>query len=90
MRERVVDGREAKRRVGGHVGGNTPFGYRKEGIGRAARLVAIPEQQDALCRMKALRGEGKSLRAISAELAAQGHRVSHVAVKAALARGAGT
>ena len=40
-------------------------------------------------QMKALREEGKSLRAISAELAAQGHRVSHVAVKAALARGVG-
>ena len=87
MRERVSDGREAKRRSGGHIGGDAPFGYRKEGMGRAARLVPIPEQQDALCRMKALREEGKSLRAISAELAAQGHRVSHVAVKAALARG---
>ena len=88
MRERVADGREAKRRSGGHIGGTAPFGYQKEGAGRAARLVPIPEQQDALHRMKALRGEGKSLRAISAELAVLGHRVSHVAVKAALARGA--
>jgi hypothetical protein len=43
---------------------------------------------DALRRMQALRAEGKSLRAISAELAAEGHRLSPVAVKAALARGA--
>lgn len=88
MRERVADGRNAKRQGGGHIGGDAPFGFRKEGVGRAARLVPVPEQQDALHWMKILREEGKSLRAISAELAAQGHRVSHVAVKAALARGA--
>lgn len=88
LRERVADGREAKRRSGGHIGGDAPFGFRKEGAGRAARLVPVPAQQEALHWMKVLREEGKSLRAISAELAAQGHRVSHVAVKSALARGA--
>ena len=41
---------------------------------------------EALRRMKALRAEGKSLRAIAAELAAEGHRISHVAVNSALAR----
>jgi DNA invertase Pin-like site-specific DNA recombinase len=86
LSERLADGREAKRRVGGHIGGDAPFGFRKVGMGRAARLEPVPEQQQALARMQALRSEGKSLRAIAAELAAQGHRISHVAVKAALAR----
>jgi DNA invertase Pin-like site-specific DNA recombinase len=88
-RSRLHDGRTAKRREGGHIGGSTPFGFRKLGTGRAARLEPIPEQQEALRRIKALRAEGKSLRAIAAELATEGHRISHVSVKAALAREAG-
>jgi hypothetical protein len=38
--------------------------------------------------MKALREEGKSLRVIAAELAAEGHKISHVAIRSALARAA--
>jgi DNA invertase Pin-like site-specific DNA recombinase len=86
LHERLADGRMAKRRAGGHLGGDAPFGFKTVGAGRAARLEPIPEQQEALRRMRELREAGKSLRAISAELAAQGHRISHVAVKAALAR----
>lgn len=86
LHERVADGREAKRRAGGHIGGDAPFGYAKIGTGRAARLEPIPAQQDALRAMLEMRRQGKSLRAISAALAAQGHKLSHVAVKSALDR----
>jgi hypothetical protein len=43
-------------------------------------LVPIPEQQAALERIRELRVEGMSLRKISAELARDGHKLSHVSV----------
>ena len=34
IKERSAEGRAAKRRIGGHIGGSTPFGFRKIGAGR--------------------------------------------------------
>jgi DNA invertase Pin-like site-specific DNA recombinase len=53
-RERLADGRGAKRAAGGHIGGSAPFGYHKVGAGRSARLEPIPEQQDAILTMHRL------------------------------------
>lgn len=85
--ERTRDGREAKRAKGGHVGGDAPFGYAKEGEGKGAMLHPIPAQQAAIDAMVRLRDEGQSLRKIAAAIEDQhGFRVSHVAVRNALAR----
>ncbi len=87
IRERLSDGRGAKRAAGGHIGGTAPFGYRKVGVGRAARLEEDPEQQDALTTMRALAEQGMASRSIAAALQERhGVKVSHVTVRAVLAR----
>ncbi len=87
IRERLSDGRGAKRAAGGHIGGTAPFGYRKVGVGRAARLEPVPEQQAALTTMRALAEQGMATRAIAAAVQEQhGVKVSHVTVRAVLAR----
>lgn len=88
IKERSAEGREAKRKAGGHIGGDVPFGYRKLGAGRAARLEPDPAQQAAIGTMRELRATGHSLRAIAAEVAArhQGVRVTAPTVRAVLAR----
>src|SRR3954453_20563166 len=86
-RERLADGRGAKRAAGGHIGGSAPFGYHKVGVGRAARLVGGPEQQAALATMRTLARQGMASRAIAAVLQERhGVKVSHVTVRAVLAR----
>lgn len=83
--ERLTDGRHAKRAAGGHIGGYAPFGYRKVGAGRAAVLEPVPEQQEALATMRAMRAEGASLRTIAAAvLERHGFKVSHLAVRHAV------
>lgn len=85
IKERSAEGRKAKREAGGHIGGSAPFGFRKVGAGRAARLEPDPKQQEALATARELRGAGHSLRGIAGEVwARHGLRVSHVAVGNAL------
>jgi DNA invertase Pin-like site-specific DNA recombinase len=87
IKERSAEGRAAKRRNGGHIGGSAPFGFRKVGLGRAARLELDPAQQAALSDMRKLAAEGLASRAIAAAVQARhGLAVSHVTVRAALAR----
>jgi DNA invertase Pin-like site-specific DNA recombinase len=85
IRERTAEGRSGKKAKGGHIGGTAPFGYRVEGRGREAKLIPIPEQQEALVAMRELREQGLSFRAIAAVV---GHRhalkISHMTVQAAL------
>jgi DNA invertase Pin-like site-specific DNA recombinase len=87
IRERSAEGRTAKRQSGGHIGGSAPFGYRKIGAGRAARLEPDPAQQAALFDIRKLAADGLASRAI-AEAVQQRHGISlsHVTVRAALAR----
>lgn len=88
LKERQREGQTAKRRAGGHIGGAAPFGYRKEGAGRAARLEPDPAQQAALATIMALGAQGVASRAISAAVREQhGLAVSHVTVRATLTRG---
>src|SRR4051794_857856 len=89
IKERSAEGRTAKRRDGGHIGGSAPFGYRKIGTGRAARLEPDPAQQAALADMQALAAQGLASRAIAAAVRERhGLKVSHVTVSAVLARNA--
>jgi DNA invertase Pin-like site-specific DNA recombinase len=87
IKERSAEGRAAKRRAGGHIGGDAPFGWRRVGAGRAARLERDPEQQAALATIRELAAEGMSSRAIAAAVKDRhGLAVSHVAVLGALKR----
>ena len=87
LKERQRDGQAAKRRAGGHIGGSAPFGYRKEGAGRAARLEPDPAQQAALATVRELGAQGLASRAIAAAVRDRhGLAVSHVTVRAALTR----
>jgi DNA invertase Pin-like site-specific DNA recombinase len=84
IKERMAEGKEGKRQKGGHIGGTAPFGYQVEGKGRDARLIPVPEQQAAIRKIKELRAEGRSLRAIAATLAEDGIKLSHEGVAAVL------
>ncbi|WP_158292233.1 recombinase family protein [Paracraurococcus ruber] len=87
IRERVTEGKAAKRRAGGHIGGAVPFGFRKVGTGRAARLEADEMQQAALADAYIMSNKRQSSRAISTALQERhGLTVSHVTVRAALVR----
>ena len=80
--ERTAEGRSAKARAGGHVGGSAPFGYRVEGTGRQAHLVEVPEQQAAIATIRLLCG-ALSHRRIAAEVAVRhpGVQLSYAAVR---------
>ncbi len=47
---------------------------------KGAELVPVPEEQEAIKRMVAMRRSGESLRAIQAAMAAQGFKLSHVGI----------
>jgi putative DNA-invertase from lambdoid prophage Rac len=76
--ERIRATKRAQKARGEYLGGRVPFGWR---VGEGGELVADPEQQQALARMRALRAGGASLRAIAATMTAEGVRLSHEGVK---------
>ena len=79
-RERITEVKRDQRQRGRFLGGSVPFGWRRAG----SDLVPIPDQQAAIARMRALRADGLSLRAIRDRMAGEGVRLSHVAVDNAL------
>jgi DNA invertase Pin-like site-specific DNA recombinase len=48
IRERLLEGKRAKKAKGGHVGGEAPLGYRIVGAEREARLEIDPNEQEIL------------------------------------------
>lgn len=76
--ERITDVKAAEKEKGRYLGGARPFGYQ---VGESGDLVPVPEEQAVIQRVKRLRCEGQSLRAIAATLSDDGQRVSHVTVK---------
>lgn len=70
--ERMNEGRKGKKANGCYIGGHDPYGYRVEGTGKAATLVAIEAEQAIIAEAKRLRATGISLRKVSDELAASG------------------
>jgi len=65
VRERMLDAHARRRAAGRHVTGRLPFGYvQLEG----GVLAEDPRQQEAIRRMRELRADGKSFRAIQADL----------------------
>jgi len=86
IKSRQKDGQAAKKARGGHIGGSAPFGYRVEGKGHKAELVADEQQQAALLDVIAWHGEKMSLRGISAQVKVKhGVVVSHESVRRAIA-----
>jgi hypothetical protein len=63
------------------LGGKAPFGFMYD----AGKLVAVPKEQNALRRIRELRAEGLSPRKISAALASQGVKLSHVTIRKVIA-----
>ena len=65
IRERVATVKADQRARGRYLGGIVPFGWR---IGDTGGLVEVPEQQQAIKRMRELRQAGKPLRTIASEI----------------------
>lgn len=81
IKERVIAGKRAKKDAGGFCGGKVPFGYKKVGTGRKARLVVDTEQQDSIITMKVAKLKGYSSRDITKIIAKKhGIAVSHQTV----------
>jgi putative DNA-invertase from lambdoid prophage Rac len=83
-RERIAEVKSDQRKRGRYLGGIAPFGWR---VGDDGALVAIPEQQAAIKRMRKLRADGLALRPIAEAMRKAGVRISHEGVKAVLAAG---
>jgi site-specific DNA recombinase len=73
IRERVAEGRNAKRAKGGHIGGPPPYGFIVEGSGTQARLVPDPKFADLYDTVRSLRNDNYTLREISEALSRQGY-----------------
>ena len=80
---RIKTKKQGQKARGEYTGGIVPFGYRRDGD----RLVQVPELQVAIARMKALRAEGASLRAIAEAMKQAGVTISHVGVQNVLGEG---
>jgi DNA invertase Pin-like site-specific DNA recombinase len=82
IRQRMGEGREAKKASGGHIGGSAPFGYRVVGEGRDARLEKDEKQQEILVVCRSWRAAGMSFRSMSAKVLEEyGVRVSYEALR---------
>jgi DNA invertase Pin-like site-specific DNA recombinase len=82
-RERITEVKRDQKQRGRFLGGTPPFGWRK---GKDGALVPVLKEQAAIARMRALRDEGASFRAISEALwDVERIRLSHVGVRRALA-----
>ena len=65
--ERMCDGRAAKKRQLGHIGGDAPYGFRKVGVGRDARLEPDNAEQEVIEHARRLRHVRKA-HSVAAEL----------------------
>lgn len=83
IKQRMGDGRAAKKAAGGHIGGSAPFGFVVVGDGRDAVLVECAEGQRALAMAREMRAAGMSYRKIADALPV---KVSYEAVRKALVK----
>lgn len=75
--DRVTEVKADQKARGRYLGGSIPFGY---DLGEGGALVANPGQQSALRKARELKARDISIRAISRELRADGHDISHVSL----------
>jgi DNA invertase Pin-like site-specific DNA recombinase len=71
IRARTTAALAVIRARGQKTGGSVPYGYRLDVDGRT--LVAVETEQAVIARARALAAEGRSLRAVAVQLAADGH-----------------
>lgn len=71
IRARTKGALAAKRAKGEKTGGDAPYGYALAPDG--VHLVAVETEQATIARARVLSAEGRSLRAVAAVLAAEGH-----------------
>jgi putative DNA-invertase from lambdoid prophage Rac len=83
IRERVTATKQDQRQRGRYLGGIVPFGWR---VTEDGELIVDPTGQAAIDRICSLRASGLSLRAIAEAMRAEGHQLSHEAVRAVLGR----
>jgi putative DNA-invertase from lambdoid prophage Rac len=76
IRERVAQVKADQKGQGRFLGGSLPFGYAT----MDGKLVPKPCEQETIERIKLLKAQGMSLRAISATVKAYGHNLSHTAI----------
>jgi DNA invertase Pin-like site-specific DNA recombinase len=87
IKERANDGRAGKRKKGGHIGGDAPYGWRVEGAGKAAALIKIESEQSTIRIVKGFKAQGLSLRKLSDELAKSGNEPARYCRLPAVLRG---
>jgi DNA invertase Pin-like site-specific DNA recombinase len=80
IQERTQDGKAAKKAKGGHIGGSRPFGYEVIGKGKDAVLKPREGEYEFIQQILDRKAKKESLRTISAWLATQGIKLSHVGV----------
>jgi putative DNA-invertase from lambdoid prophage Rac len=84
--ERMADGRKSKAQAGGWVGGHVPFGFRKDGDGKSAKLVKDESTHPVLMFMVDKAQERKSYRKIAEMVKDEfGMAVTHTFVHRAVA-----
>lgn len=83
IRERISTVKADQKGRGRYLGGKRPFGFRADDNGG---LVEVAGEQEAIATIRALKAEGKSLRAIAEIITARGHRLSHQGVAEILNR----
>jgi putative DNA-invertase from lambdoid prophage Rac len=70
--ERITEGKRAKRERGGHVGGPTPFGFAKVGVGPKAILVPNELELDHAKEARKLASVGRTCSAVARLMAREG------------------
>jgi len=82
IRERVQEMKTDQKKRNRFLGGRVPFGWEvvRDEDGKGGTLAMVPKQQAAIRKIKKLADEGMSLRAISSDLKASGHSLSHQGV----------
>ena len=76
IRERMLEGKRAKKDRGGHVGGLARYGFKTVGIGRQAKPEVNPEEQAIIAKVREWRGENPQapINALARRLNEAGHR----------------
>jgi DNA invertase Pin-like site-specific DNA recombinase len=88
IKERVLEGRAAKKNAGGYIGGRPPFGFKVNGRGKDAELIPDPQEQEALevllAQVDAAKNQGAKIPSFRTLAACvydwTGVKISHTAV----------
>jgi putative DNA-invertase from lambdoid prophage Rac len=81
IRERIGQMKADQKARGRYLGGKVPFGFRR---GNSGELVPHEDEQEAIRKMIAMRGDGKPLRAIADAMRENGLKISHEGVAGVL------